>query len=900
MGCQANEPKFYIGVSQCSDDEWRDKMNSEIETESWFYDHVEVEFRNAFDNTEQQRKDIDYFKNKGVDLLIVAPNEGSALTSAIQSLMNDGVPVIVVDRKTDSEIYTAYIGGDNLGIGRAVGKYMGSAISAPAKVVEITGLPGATSSIERSQGFKEGISGYPNLKLIATDVANWLEADAYVVMQKLLMEHADIDVVFAHNDRMAKGAYRAALEFGRADAIQFYAIDGLPGPGYGIEQVKKGELQATFIYPTYGDVILQTAIQILTHQPYLNYQLLSTSVIDKSNVEIVDLQTKEMVRLSDKIGHFKTKTRLYYEQNQNQKILLWVAVVVLLLVGTLSFLLFRSLNAKAKLNRKLRANNDLLEEQKTRITEQRDQLLQLSEQLEVASQAKINFFTNVSHDFRTPLTLIIDPINRLLSKPNLNAEEHQLLEMAQRNGKVLLGLINQVLDFRRVVDHQLPFRAERLEVAHQFKDWAMQFAPVFQTKNIAFEYTNTMSIPIYADVDIEKLERIFYNLLSNAVKFTPERGVVTVHLRTVDESLQFTVCNTGSFLEPSQIAHLFDQFYQVEENHSGSGIGLAVSKAFIEAHGGDIMVESDAEIGTTFTVTLPLHHAQVNGASEEIGSDVPLQVEAIDGDGVEQLPSVDEQVNLLEEDIDRTTLLIIDDNRDIRHYVKSLFKDNYRILEADNGVDGLALARRTLPDLIVSDVMMPKMNGIEFCKAIKENVETSHIPVILLTAKALDEHRIEGYQWGADSYISKPFSGELLTTRVANLLDQRAKLKDYFHQHKEEVKPTTAEGLDHEFIANFKKLVEMNMSNSSLKIEDLGSELGFSRVQLYRKVKAMTGSSPHEVLRNYRLSKARQMLLSKKYSVSEVCYEVGFTSPSYFAKSFKEEFNESPSDLIKG
>lgn len=897
VGCKPASQGYYIGISQCSDDEWRDKMNHEMEIESWLSDNLTLEFKTSKDNTEQQRKDIAELVSKGVDLLIVSPNEMDALTTDIEKIYESGIPVIVVDRKINSEKFTAYLGADNYKIGLEAGKYVANLAPRPLKLVELTGLSNSTSATERKLGFKEAVGS--KVQLIKSVDAEWLYVSAFEAMQTILKEEPEIDLVFAQNDRMAAAAYDAAKAVGREQDIQFIGVDGIAGPGYGIDLVLHKKLTATFVYPTRGDLIIKTALRILEGEPFKRIQLLPTSVIDGSNVEMVDLQTREMTLLANQIAQLQDKTIGYYEQNKHQKSLLWLAFIVVVIFILLLLMLFKLFRAKNNLNSLLSANNKALQQQKEKITNQRDQLLELSTQLEEASQAKVNFFTNVSHDFRTPLTLIIDPINHLLKGNKLDKEARDLLEMAQRNGEVLLRLIGQLLDFRKATEQKMDLNTAPATISLLFEGWNKLFTLAMQSKEITFNYINNTDKSFRADVDVEKLERIYYNLLSNAVKYTPKGGFIVVELMLQTETFTFSIFNSGSKIDDEQLQHLFEQFYTTSQQNVGTGIGLSVAKTFVDLHHGEISVTSTND-GTRFTVTLPLQQdGIVVKTSESLTSSLPHENEVVVATGLEEPISLNSENS--DEELDKITLLIVDDNDDIRHYLHLLFKDQYIVVEAVDGEDGLSKAQTLMPDLIISDVMMPNMDGMAFCKAIKSDVKTSHIPVIMLTAKAMPENRVEGYHQGADSYLSKPFSNELIQARVENLLKQRTELRRYFGQElipqPEEV---VYETLDDQFIKQFYALVEQHLNDSSLRIEDLGTEMGFSRVQLYRKVKAITGLSPVDILRKQRLQRAYKMLQTKQYSVSQVCYEVGFTSPSYFSKSFKEEFNESPSEVLKG
>ena len=899
-GCQPAHKSFHIGVSQCSDDEWRTQMNREIETESWFYEGVEVEIKSVKDDTEQQKRDIRYFMEQKVDLLVVAPNEAAPLTALIEEVYDAGIPVIVVDRKILSDKYTAYIGGDNYEVGKEVGNYLAKLLNYSGNIAIVSGLQSSTSAIERQQGFNKAISPYPQLHIVAFEDAGWLEDKGYECMQRILAETTQsIDVVFAHNDRMAAGAYRAAKESGREQDFYFIGIDALPSEGHGIDQVLNGQLDATFMYPTGGDLVIQTAMQILNGKPFARENILGTAVINRSNARVVNLQNTQIANLDQKIEKMNNLALLYLEKNTIQQLILWGSLFFIFVIVILLLFLYRSLKSKSKLNQALEQTNLKLTEQKDLLTNQRDQLIMLSEELKEATQAKLKFFTNISHDFRTPLTLVADPLRKLLESEQLGERERHLLTLAKRNTSILLRLVDHILDFRKYENNQLNFTPQKIQLIPAFEEWNHLFEPLVQTKDIHFTFTSSLNEQSIGEVDIEKLERIYFNLLSNAFKFTPRRGTITV---TVDatqlndqEAFILRVRNSGSVIAQEHLDNLFKRFYQVDHHNSGSsGIGLALVNVFTEVHGGVVQVDSNEQIGVEFTICIPLNQMQAHiSVSNEVVS-VSSQLFA-------EIPSAPVQVTIPNSDNseDKLSILVIDDNKDVRSYIQVLLEDTYTVWQAASGEEGIELAHKYVPDLIISDIMMPGIDGIETCKRLKTEVQTSHIPVILLTACSLDEQRIEGYSCGADSYISKPFNHELLLTRIENLLESRVKLKEIYNQHQEmPIELEKMGDIDQQFIQKFIQQIEVYYKDSSLTIEDLGVHMGLSRVQLYRKVKSLTDYSPNEWLRKSRLKKAYQLLKSRSMSVSEVCYEVGFTSPSYFSKCFKEEFKQSPSDLL--
>ena len=535
-----------------------------------------------------------------------------------------------------------------------------------------------------------------------------------------------------------------------------------------------------------------------------------------------------------------------------------------------------------------------LSRQKEQLEEQRDQLIELSHQLEKATHAKLVFFTNISHDFRTPLTLVADPVEQLLADPSLEGDRRRMLLLVQRNVQILLRLVNQILDFRRYETGKMEFTPVPLDLLQCFVEWNDSFQAAARRKHIHFSFDSMPDTDYHTQADAEKLERIYFNLLANAFKFTPENGKVTVRLAALQKDgvpfFRFTVANTGSLISAEHIRSIFDRFYKIDRHHTGSGIGLALVKAFVEIHGGSISVESDERLGTVFTVDLPVR------TCEEGACVVTAPMEESAPDRVDSLLREDEAENL--NDPSKPSVLVIDDNADIRAYVHTLLNSEYSIIEAADGTEGIRKAMKYVPDVIISDVMMPGIDGIECCRRLKGELQTCHIPVILLTACSLDEQRIQGYAGGADSYISKPFSSQLLLTRIRNLIESRQRMKQFFGDRQTLAKEDICD-MDKDFVERFKSLIEVKMGDSELNVEDLGKEMGLSRVQLYRKIKSLTNYAPNELLRMARLKKAASLLASSDMTIAEVGYEVGFTSPSYFAKCYKEQFGESPTEFLK-
>lgn len=889
--CDNQEQKFIIGISQCSDDKWRSRMNEEIMREALFYPNLKVEIRTVEDNNQEQIKDIEEFIKNGVNLLVVSPNEARAITPVVEKAYDMGIPVVLVDRKITSDKYTTFVGGDNYLMGKQIGTYIANRLNGKGNIVELTGLKGSTPALERHNGMNEVLKEYPDIEIIATTDAAWLKEKAETKSDSIFSIHKDIDMVIAQNDPMAYGAYQAAMKAGREKEMLFVGVDALAGEKLGVELVADSVLDATFIYPTGGDKVIQVAMDILEKRDFKRENILSSALVNAGNARIMQMQTSHISTLDEKIEMLNAKLDAYLMRYSAQKMFLYACIVILFLLAVLLFFVVRAYWTKIRLNAEL-------SKQKLQLEEQRDKLIDLSQKLEEATKAKLAFFTNVSHDFRTPLTLIADPVKKLMNSENIRDDEKFLLNIINKNVTVLLRLINQIMDFRKFENGKLEMHLSEFNIKDCMKEWAEAFRTLAFRKHITFKFTpDDGDYNVVADA--EMMERITYNLLSNAFKFTPENGYISICLsKNTENNISMKFSDTGVGMPAEHVRHIFESFYQIDVHHAGSGIGLALVKVFVEMHHGKIDVESKEGNGTVFTINIPAKQdGKIYHAIDRKAVLNNLKEGAVVMAGQESLSA--ESCTAKERNEHETVVLIIDDNQDVRDYVKSLLSEHYTVLEAGNGSEGLKKAITYVPDVIICDVMMPVMDGMECCKRMKAEPRTSHIPVIMLTAYSMDEQKIKGYECGADSYISKPFSSELLIARLRNLIDNRNRQKDFFGD-KVTTSTTPLADTDKGFVEKLRKLIEENMGNADFSVEDMGEKIGFSRVQLYRKAKALTGYTPNELLRIARLNKANAIIkTATERSISEIAYEVGFSSPSYFTKCYKEFFGESPTDVLR-
>lgn len=912
-GCAQQPRKYVIGVSQCSEDIWRDKLNDELKMGEYLNDSLIVKLASSNDDNVLQNKQINQFVDEGVDLLIVSPNQLSAISKAVERAYDKGIPVILYDRKTNSDKYTAFIGCDNYTIGKSMGTFIAQQLQGKGRIVEISGLEGSSPALERHRGFMDAIKPYPGLQVVASEGGNWKEEGGIQAMKRILKQTQNFDYVFAHNDRLAWGAYVAARQMRVKRNYKYTGVDGMATEGGGLELVRDGIFEASYLYPTKGDEVIALAMKILKHQPYERDNYLSTSIITQANAALTLMEARDAERQARNLKALHKQVDQYLSDYNSQKVILIGLCLFLLVCLAAAALIFRGYLIKVKLNETLAKTNGELKRLNVELGEKNEELKRLNEEVLELTHSRLVFFTNISHELRTPLTLIADPVEMLLEDTGIKGKSRELLKMVQRNALALQQLVSNILDFRKIQNGKMELKLYRFDIVKTLTMWVGDFQLTAERKQIRLHLdVDDLKGSHEMIADQEKISRIVFNLLSNALKYTPAGGEIFVSLKDEGANLRLDVRDTGKGISQDEADQIFERFFQAKGAASGTGIGLALVKSFVELHHGEARVESEPGKGSDFIVLIP---RKQEGDSQVIHNDVDIVDNSANASASDSKNVVDESVlqyiddgdrsrgkvqQLVSENTNRPTVLVIDDNTDIRQYERTLLQDEYVVLEAADGKEGLAVALKEVPDLVICDVMMPVMDGLEFTKQLKTNTATSHIPVIMLTAKNLEEHRAEGYEHGADSYITKPFHSKVLLARIENLLRQRQLLKNLYQGTKEaekEISEAHLEDRDKQFLKQLQAIIQKNLSDSEFGVEDMGQQIGLSRVQLYRKVKAMTGSSVVDLLRKARLAKARRLLETRSMSVSEVAYEVGFSAPSYFTKCFKEEYGMLPGDV---
>lgn len=897
-GCGSKKEKQRrIGIAQCSSDPWRWETNDEIERELLFHNDATVEIRSADDIDERQIEDIRYFIDNDFDLIIVNPTRAEAVSPIIKEAYDKGIPVVTFDRRILGESYTAHLEVDNEAIGREAGEYAVSLIPGKANIIEIQGDSSMTPTIRRHKGFAEEIARHPGHRIVASVHGNWNPDTTALIMDSLLDRHPDVDIIYAHSDVMAISAAEVARRKGLGH-VKFLGIDG--SPKVGIKAVADSVIDATFLYPTYGYTLIRTALAILDGEPYQRETIIPpVSAVDARNADIILSQNEMLREETSKILQLKEKMDDFMSLHSAQTTLLYSFGLIAVLLFGMVFLLLRLFWQRGRHQKALLDKNRQLEEE-------RDKQKILYERLDEATKSKLAFFTNVSHDLRTPLTLIAEPVEQVAASPGLTDRDRSLMKIARKNIAILRRLIDQILDFRKYENGRLELKLSEADFRSLFAEWVESFSALARKRDITLTTEIQRGGIQHLALDVEKIESVVFNLLSNAFKFTPDNGNIRFACSCDQEKLTFSVEDTGCGIPQEEHQKIFDRFYQVDQvRPKGSGIGLALTKAFIELHSGNISLDSQPGKGSRFTVVIPVNHIAsateppVSTRETQANNTPQQELLADDPDpGFQPVATAPEE--------NRPLILVIDDNSDILRMIEDLLSDEFNILTATNGRQGIKLAARHTPDLIVCDVMMPVMDGLECCRRLKQEVATSHIPVVMLTACAMDQQRIQGYESGADAYLSKPFSREMLVTRIHNLLDNRRRIRDLYANpattspkpatpHKETISQPLA--IDNDFYAEFLKIANEKMGDRNFGVDAAASLMGLGQSQFTRKIKALTNYTPVELIRNLRLRRARTLLLSTDKTISEIAYEVGFTTPAYFSKCYRDAYGETPSDL---
>lgn len=581
---------YRIGVSQCSGGFWREKQNNEMLRELLLHEDATMELLCAVDNGEKQVEDIKYFIDKNVDILVVSPHDTKALSDIIGKAYDKGIPVLLFDRTINSDKYSAFVGGDNTKVGLLMAAYVATELKhGGGKVLEIMGDMQTSPAIQRHQGFINGLLHSPDIDVVASVDAGWLGPEASEATDSLLRLYPDVDVIVAHSDYMAGEAKKIADKMFPNNHYIFVGADGFGSPGLGIEAVEKGQLNATAIYPTGGDVIIQTALKILKGEKYDRQTLLQSNLVSTPQEATLLINMDRALNTEvERVKKMHKRAIFYLKESQTRRVMLYVTLGVLTLICGLCVALYR-------VNMLRRKSNKRLHEQQNKLLEKNEELVNMTHQLEEATNAKLVFFTNISHDFRTPLNLISGPIDQAMTMLKDNHEIMTLLQIAQRNVGVLLDLVNQILDFRKVENGKMKLNTQTVNINLLVSAWHESFTSLAKKKGLNLQF-DIKEEECYANVDVKKLERMVYNLLGNSIKFTPAGGSIGLQYRLTDNQLSITVSDTGSGIDKDNLKKIFERFYQLENSaEEGTGIGLALVKKYTELMGGRVEIDSNSE-----------------------------------------------------------------------------------------------------------------------------------------------------------------------------------------------------------------------------------------------------------------------------------------------------------------
>lgn len=880
------EKKFVVGVSHSSiNDSWRKAMVLDMQVKASEYPGLTLQIKDAGEDNDTQIKQIREFIKQRVDLVIISANESEPVTTAAVEAFRAGIPTIIIDRKIYSEEYTTFIGADNYEIGRAAGLFINLLLKKKkTTIVEVWGREGSSSARDRHNGFSDALIHNDNV-ILKTVYGRWHAKETKENIATLGL-FDDIDIVYAHNDVMALAAREAIMEIDSlaVKRIKFIGIDALPGKGKGIEAVSNGHLTASFVYPTGGTTAIKVAWQILNGQPVSKQYALTSALIDKDNAGTLYLQTEQLADYQEQIE----KQRNNLEEMLSEYRFLQNSVgLILLLLGVVGLLALYVIHIFRKVQRK----NHELKRTNIQVEQQREELAVANRKIEQATTRKLQFFTNVSHEIKTPLTLILGPLNKLSKELPPDSPLADDIHIIKKNADRLKRVVSQLLDFRKVESNKMDMRVTEIDLVTFIEDVSSYFDNMAQSKQIQYSFQHDVS-SVMLWVDTDKMEKILANLLSNAFKFTPDGGTVTIRLQDHAGYVILSVEDNGKGIQPQNLSSVFDQFFTAD-HLTGTGIGLHLTHEFVGMHKGSIRVESEPGKRTVFFVELPKGKSHFDESCVFAPSVTELS------SGVANLDTRE-----MDEIVNRTydyTILIVEDDPDINAYLQKELKPNFRILTAENGLVAVDILAKENVSLVISDVMMPEMNGYELCKRIKSDIVFSHIPVILLTALSDDKQRMYGIASGADEFIQKPFNIEEVKLRIVRLLEERARLRNAFAQELQSpaasgLKTDKAESMDELFMRKFMALIEESYPDSNFSIEKASEMLGLSRVHLYRKVKELTGVTPTDFLRNYRLKQAAALLRQKDCNVNEAAYATGFSSPPYFSKCFKAVYNITPTE----
>ncbi|MBA0884500.1 substrate-binding domain-containing protein [Flavobacterium undicola] len=883
--CKSSEEdkeELSIGFSQCiNQDVWRISMNHEMTVEASLHPEVNLKIYNANRKVKKQIQDIERMIQNNVDVIIVSPFESDSIVPVIEKAGVKGIPVIIVDRKVNTSNYMAYVGADNVEVGRIAGKHIVSLSKGNANVIEIKGNSSTSPGFERNLGFRQVLDKYPGIKVVTMEARkDELALEGFV---EILNRFPNINYIYAYNDVIAYQAWMVLKKRGLEKKIKIIGVDGLNGPTGGLQLVKDGILEGTVLYPTGAAEAVKLALKIANKEIVPKNNKLNTILIDSLNADILSNQfdkiTIQQSDIEQQQSVIKNQSIKYSTQSNLIKLLISLLLIVLSLA-------IYSIYSGIVIRRKKQE----LEDTNKKIKNQRNEIKKFSNELKQSNEARLSFFTGLSHEFKTPLTLILSSIESLEAEfKNKGVSVNKEINLMYNNSRRLLRLINQLLDYRKTEGHKFTLRASQTNLLDFSKSIVCDFDREAKKKNIDFSLTTTNpELEVYLDRNL--MDKVYFNLLSNAFKFTPEKGKISITIKEdkTNNIVKIHFKDSGIGIPDNELGEVFNAFYQGSNNYrNSSGIGLHLSKNFVELHKGSIEIHS--KNGAEFIITLPLGTAHLDEKEiiKEPVLDFVHQSDYLDSEVIQKVEPKNTE--------DKYSILYIEDNKDLSDFISDKFSTEYTFFSSD-GTDAVEKALELIPDIIICDLNLPEMNGFQICETLKKDLRTSHIPTIILTASDDQDSYLKALDSGADIFLTKPFHLKVLAQSIKGLLFNREKLRFYYTNNIVNIEEGGFGISEQDFLKKLNELIWKNLENSSYTVEDLARDLAISRVQLYRKVKAILGISISDHINNMRLDKSKELLKKSDQTISEIAYAVGFSSPNYFSTSFKNKFGISPKE----
>ncbi len=870
---------------------WYQKAAKEFAQETYIHQEIDLRLMSSATPSDQVA-DLMALRPDDADLVIIVPL-GEEFIQAVEYLHGLGVSVILYDHKVDTDKYSAFVTVDNYLIGQQIGDYTKLQLEKGGNILLIRGFPFLETDQHRYEGFyaSMGEGDAPQKYKVIAELEGRQNPErtlqGVVDILQGLPRCTRVDAVVAFSDNMAAMARKAfdSLRFQRPLPM-FVGVNALSGPDGGIEMVDTGVLSATFFYPFGGHELMELVLKILHGEPYEKDVSLKTTYVDKSNVKVVKLQTEQLEKqraLLEELNRILSDSLARYA-DQKTIILLGALVLALILIifGILMALYRVSIRSQKRLNQH---NQDLRS---------------LAQELEEANKAKLQFFTNISHEFKTPLSLIVNPLDNLLEAKDLPAEERASLQMMQRNAGRLQALINEILDFQQYEAGKLKTHPEPVDLDAFLRETNALFSDIIRTKQVKFSYE---AAPASYKMLLDKgmVEKIYFNLLSNAFKFVKEAGEIRIRMRPslLDgrRMVEVSVFNSDSFITAGKLTEIFQRFYKIDstDNTPGTGIGLALAAALSDAMEGDIKAASEEGIGTTFTFHLPFK-----------ATELPVGDSGVSGPSsyartkLWQMSPAEMDYSMLDETDDglRPRVLVIDDNADMRQYLKGVLKKDYFVYLAEDGREGIQRAVQILPQIIICDILMPGIDGYGVCKTLKQDARTSAIPVILLSACSMDEQVAEGFESGADAYIRKPFSAHILKVRIQKLIEKADTIRKSTGNGWLLGNDRPISSTQEAFLNKIKKYIEQHLTEE-ISIPDLVKDTCVSKSKFYRDLREITDYSPIDMINLIRIRRAQNLILSGGRNISQAALETGFSSTAYFSRVFLKYYKETPGNWVK-